>query len=301
MAIPDYQTLMLPTLRFHGDQQEHSFREVVESLATDFDLTEAERKEMLQSGQQPVFDNRVGWARTYLKKAGLMESTRRAYSRITERGLEILKENPERIDAKYLEQFEEFKSFRALRRMRGDEEPEQEAYSQTPEESLESAYQRIRADLAADLLARVKSCSPTFFERLVVEVIVKMGYGGTRQDAGRAVGKSGDGGIDGIIKEDKLGLDTIDIQAKRWENTVGRPEIQKFVGALTGQRAKKGLFISTSDFSGDAMDYVSRIDAKIVLIDGARLAQLMIDHGVGVSTVNTFELKKVDSDYFTEE
>lgn len=301
MAIPDYQSLMLPTLRLYADHQEHSFREVVESLATEFHLTEEERKEMLPSGQQQVFDNRVGWARTYLKKAGLIEATRRAYNKITKRGLDILKQNPKRIDVKYLEQFEEFKSFRALRHARGDDEPEQQVYNQTPEESLESAYQRIRADLSADLLVRIKSCSPTFFERLVVEVIVKMGYGGTRQDAGRAIGKSGDGGIDGIIKEDKLGLDTIYIQAKRWENTVGRPEIQKFVGALTGQRAKKGLFISTSNFSSDAMDYVSRIDARIVLIDGETLAQLMIDHGVGVSTVNTFELKKVDSDYFMEE
>lgn len=301
MAIPDYQSLMLPTLRLYADHQEHSFREVVESLATELHLTEQERKEMLPSGQQQVFDNRVGWARTYLKKAGLIEATRRAYNRITERGLEILKQNPKRIDVKYLDQFEEFKSFRALRHTRRDDEPEQEAYNQTPEESLESAYQQIRADLAADLLVRIKSCSPAFFERLVVELIVKMGYGGTRQDAGRAIGKSGDGGIDGIIKEDKFGLDTIYIQAKRWENTVGRPEIQKFVGALTGQRAKKGLFISTSNFSSDAMDYVSRIDARIVLIDGETLAQLMIDHGVGVSTVNTFELKKVDSDYFTEE
>jgi restriction system protein len=166
---------------------------------------------------------------------------------------------------------------------------------------LENAYEKIREDLAADLLQRMKSCSPSFFERLVVEVIVKMGYGGTRQDAGKAIGQSGDGGIDGIIKEDKLGLDTIYIQAKRWENTVGRPEIQKFVGALTGQRSKKGLFITTSDFSGDAREYVSRIDTKIVLIDGELLAQLMIDHGVGVSTIGVFELKKVDTDYFTEE
>ena len=228
-----------------------------------------------------------------MKKAGLIEAPKRGINRITQRGLDVLKKKPQQID--------EFKEFRALRHPKEEEGQERETNDKTPEESLEGAYQRLRNDLAADLLQILKTSSPSFFERLVVEVIVKMGYGGTRQDAGKAVGKSGDGGIDGIIKEDKLGLDTIYIQAKRWENTVGRPEIQKFVGALTGLRAKKGLFITTSDFSSDAEDFVSRIDAKIVLIDGATLAQLMIEHNVGVSTVNTYEIKKVDSDYFSEE
>jgi len=301
MAIPDYQSCMLPILKFYADGQEHSFREAVEAVAKDFNLTDQERKEMLPSGQQEIFDNRIGWARTYMKKAGLIEAPRRGVNRITPRGLDVLKKKPGRIDVNYLAQFKEFKEFRALRHTRQEDESEVETNNKTPEESLESAYQKIRNDLAADLLQRMKTCSPTFFERLVVEVIVKMGYGGTRQDAGKAVGKSGDGGIDGIIKEDKLGLDAIYIQAKRWDNTVGRPEIQKFVGALTGQRAKKGLFITTSEFSADAEDYVSRIDAKVVLIDGETLAQLMIDHNVGVSTVNAYELKKVDSDYFAEE
>jgi restriction system protein len=292
---------MLPILKFYADGQEHSFREAVEAVAKDFNLTDQERKEMLPSGQQEIFDNRIGWARTYMKKAGLIEAPRRGVNRITPRGLDVLKKKPGRIDVNYLAQFKEFKEFRALRHTRQEDESEVETNNKTPEESLESAYQKIRNDLAADLLQRMKTCSPTFFERLVVEVIVKMGYGGTRQDAGKAVGKSGDGGIDGIIKEDKLGLDAIYIQAKRWDNTVGRPEIQKFVGALTGQRAKKGLFITTSEFSADAEDYVSRIDAKVVLIDGETLAQLMIDHNVGVSTVNAYELKKVDSDYFAEE
>ena len=301
MAIPDYQSCMLPILKFYADGQEHSFREAVEAVAKDFNLTDQERKEMLPSGQQEIFDNRIGWARTYMKKVGLIEAPRRGVNRITPRGLDVLKKKPGRIDVNYLAQFKEFKEFRALRHTRQEDESEVETNNKTPEESLESAYQKIRNDLAADLLQRMKTCSPTFFERLVVEVIVKMGYGGTRQDAGKAVGKSGDGGIDGIIKEDKLGLDAIYIQAKRWDNTVGRPEIQKFVGALTGQRAKKGLFITTSEFSADAEDYVSRIDAKVVLIDGETLAQLMIDHNVGVSTVNAYELKKVDSDYFAEE
>ena len=301
MSIPDYQSCMLPLLKFYSDGQDHTFREAVESLAMNFKLTEQERREMLPSGQQEIFDNRIGWARTYMKKAGLIEAPKRGVNRITPRGLDVLQKKPERIDVNYLAQFKEFQEFRTLRHAKQDEEQEAEANNKTPEEALENAYQKIRDDLAADLRKRLKTCSPAFFERLVVEVIVKMGYGGTRLDAGKAIGKSGDGGIDGIIKEDKLGLDAIYIQAKRWENTVGRPEIQKFVGALTGQRAKKGLFITTSEFSAESEDYVSRIDAKVVLIDGETLAQLMIDHGVGVSTVNTYELKKVDSDYFSEE
>lgn len=302
MAIPDYQSCMLPLLKFYGDGQEHSNRDSIDSLADHFKLTDDERRAMLPSGVQGLFDNRVNWARTYMKKAALIEPTKRGVHKITKRGLDVLKQKPESIDVNYLVQFQEFKDFRALRHAKQEEEEsELDLNGKTPEESLEGAYQKIRSDLAAELLQRLKSSSPAFFERLVVEVIVKMGYGGSRKDAGKAIGKSGDGGIDGIIKEDKLGLDAIYIQAKRWENTVGRPEIQKFVGALTGQRARKGLFITTSDFTADADDYVSRIDAKVVLIDGETLAQLMIDHGVGVSTVGTYEIKKIDSDYFSEE
>ncbi len=301
MAVPDYQSCMLPLLKFYSDGEDHTFREAVEALAKEFKLTDQERREMLPSGQQEVFDNRIGWARTYMKKAGLIEAPKRGVNRITSRGLDVLKQKPQRIDVNFLAQFQEFQDFRALRHPKEEIGSEPEANDKTPEESLELAHQRLRNDLASDLLQRLKSCSPSFFERLVIEVIVKTGYGGTRQDAGKAIGKSGDGGIDGIIKEDKLGLDAIYIQAKRWENTVGRPEIQKFVGALTGQRAKKGLFITTSNFSSDAEDYVSRIDAKVVLIDGETLAQLMIEHNVGVSTVSMYEVKKVDSDYFSEE
>jgi len=301
MAIPDYQSCMLPLLRFYGDGQEHSNRDSIDSLADHFKLNDEERRAMLPSGVQGLFDNRVNWARTYMKKAALIEPTKRGVHKITKRGLDVLKQKPANIDVNYLAQYQEFKDFRALRHAKQEEESEIDLNGKTPEESLEGAYQKIRSDLAAELLQRLKSSSPSFFERLVVEVIVKMGYGGSRKDAGKAIGKSGDGGIDGIIKEDKLGLDAIYIQAKRWENTFGRPEIQKFVGALTGQRARKGLFITTSDFTADADDYVSRIDAKVVLIDGEALAQLMIDHGVGVSTVATYEIKKIDSDYFSEE
>jgi restriction system protein len=302
MAIPDYQTIMLPLLRFGGDQKEHSLREAIDNLSKEFGLTEEEKRELLPSGQQEVFNNRAAWARTYMGKAALLESTRRGYFKITERGVKVLKQNPDRIDVKYLEQFEEFRQFRALRHTKTEEEEvEVEAHERTPEEALESAYKQLRDNLANDLLQQVKSCSPGLFEKIVVELLVKMGYGGSRQDAGRAIGRSGDEGIDGIIKEDRLGLDIIYIQAKRWENTVGRPEVQKFAGALQGQRARKGIMITTSNFSKEALDYASRIDSKIVLIDGEQIAQLMIDHNLGVSPMVVYEIKKIDSDYFAEE
>lgn len=302
MAIPDYQSIMLPLLKFAGDRQEHSLRETIEALADEFNLTDEERRELLPSGQQATFDNRVGWARTYLKKAGLLISTRRGYYQITERGVAVLKQNPPEITASFLKQFPEFVEFQRPQKGR-EEEPEEQAVgeTQTPEEEIEGAYQRVRQGLAAELLQTVKSCSPSFFERLVLDLLVKMGYGGTRRDAGQAIGRSGDGGIDGIIKEDRLGLDIVYIQAKRWDNTVGRPEIQKFAGALQGQRAKKGVFITTSGFTQAAQEYVSQIDSKIVLMDGNTLAQLMVDYNIGVATVGTYELKRIDADYFTEE
>jgi restriction system protein len=210
-------------------------------------------------------------------------------------------QEPSKVDVKYLERFPEFIEFRARKRDKegiGEDEGISEA---TPDESLEAAYQKVRKDLEQQLLKQVKQSSHALFEKLVIDLLVKMGYGGTRRDAGRAVGKTGDGGIDGIINEDRLGLDTIYIQAKRWDGVVGRPEIQKFAGALQGQRAKKDIFITTSNFTSDAHDYVSRIDSKIVLIDGELLAQLMIDHNVGVSTSATYDIKRIDSDYFSED
>lgn len=300
MPIPDYQAMMLPLLNFSRDGKEHSAREASDALAELYSLSEDERKELLPSGQQAVFTNRVAWARTYLKQAGLIEATRRGFFRISGRGLEVLKKKPASIDVKFLEQFPEFLEFRNRRKDKDEVVESAEVSQQTPEESLESAYQKLRYDLGQELLNQVRQCSPSFFEKLVIDLLVKMGYGGTRKDAGSAVGKSGDGGIDGIIKEDRLGLDIIYVQAKRWEGTVGRPEIQKFAGALQGQRARKGIFLTTSGFTADAIDYVSRIDSKIVLIDGDTLSQLMIDHGVGVATSATYEVKRVDSDYFTE-
>jgi len=299
MTIPDYQSIMLPLLKLAGDRQEHSLREVIEALADEFYLTDEERKELLPSGRQATFDNRVGWARTYLKKAGLLESIKRGYFQITERGLDVLKQNPPEIDNAFLRQFPEFIEFQTPRDKKRIEQDVSD--TQTPEEEIEAAYQGVRQELVTELLQTIGSCSPAFFERLVIDLLVKMGYGGTRKDAGQAVGRSGDGGIDGIIKEDRLGLDIVYIQAKRWDNPVGRPEIQKFAGALQGQRARKGIFITTSAFTQSAQDYVSRIDSKIVLIDGNTLAQLMIDYNIGVATVTSYELKRVDTDYFTEE
>ncbi|MDT9276041.1 MULTISPECIES: restriction endonuclease [Limnospira] len=305
--IPDYQSLMLPLLKLISDGKEHKYRVVIESLASEFQLTDEEIKELLASGKQPIFDNRVGWAKTYLKKAGLLEDPKRATFVITDLGKQILAQNPDRIDAKYLRQFPSFLEFIDVSRDDNGTEEEETinvlTSDQTPEESLEKAYQRIRNSLASEILNKVVELSPTFFERLVVELLVKMGYGGSIKDAGKAIGKSGDEGIDGTIKEDKLGLDIIYIQAKRWkpENVVGRPEIQKFVGALAGQGAKKGIFITTSNFTKEALEYTPKNETKIVLIDGEQLAQLMIDYNLGCTTEQIYELKKIDSDYFGEE
>jgi restriction system protein len=302
MPIPDFQSIMLPLMRLCADGKDHAISEATDTLADQFKLTADERKALLPSGVQEIFRNRVAWAKSHLKMAGLLDAPKRGVFKISTRGLEVLSDNLSSINLKFLHQFPEYIEFRNIRRERSETSDERDnASAGTPEEVLESSHEKIRDSLAVEILQKLKTCSPSFFERLVVEVIVKMGYGGTRQDAGKAIGKSKDGGIDGIIKEDKLGLDTIYIQAKRWEGTVGRPEIQKFVGALTGLRAKKGLFISTATFTSDAVDYVSRVDMKVVLIDGETLAQLMIDHNVGVSTIATYELKKIDSDYFMEE
>ena len=305
---------MLPFLRLAGDSEEHRFREAVEQLAIEFSITDEERNIMLPSGTAPLFDNRVGWARTYLKQAALIESRKRGFFRITPRGLHLLNQKPNRIDNSTLEQYPEFLEFK-LRR--NEERPivsplivnkvstslrDAPAPSDiTPEELFSQAYERLRSNLEIELLEQVKASSPAFFERLVIDLLVAMGYGGSRQDAGRAIGKSGDGGIDGIIKEDKLGLDVLYVQAKRWEGTVGRPEIQKFSGALQGQRAHKGVFITTSNFSKDAEEFVRIISTKIILINGEQLATLMVDHNVGVSPISKFELKRIDSDYFDGE
>lgn len=306
MAIPDYQTLMLPVLKLAADGAEHKFSHAVELLVEEFSLSTEERNELLPSGSQAVFNNRVGWARSYLKQAGLLSSPKRGLFTITPKGAALLAKNPERVDISILEQYPEFLEFRNRKKDKGENEKPEEtsavsASSQTPEDALASAYSTLRKDLESEILSSVKEASPSFFERLVVDLLVRMGYGGNRQDAGKALGKSGDGGIDGIINEDRLGLDVIFIQAKRWEGMVGRPEIQKFAGALQGQRARKGVFITTSSFTKEAQEYASLIESKIILIDGDNLSRLMAEHNVGVSTVGQYEVKKLDSDYFNEE
>ncbi|MGV3601353.1 MAG: restriction endonuclease [Dyadobacter fermentans] len=304
MLIPDYQTLMLPVLKLVGDKKEHSLKEAVEVLSNQFQLSDEEKSELLPSGQGLLFSNRVGWARTYLKKAGLLTSPKRGSIMITTRGLDLLGKNPNKLDNSILKQYPEFVEFYSKK---DDGEiisnsTVQEVETGTPEETIEIAYQKIRKSLAQEIVDTVRSLSPTFFERLVVQLLVKMGYGGSEKDAGNAVGKTKDEGVDGTIKEDKLGLDIIYIQAKRWQagNTVGRPELHKFVGALAGQGAKKGISITTSSFTKDALSYMPRNETKIVLIDGDQLAQLMIDYNLGVSAQKIYEIKRLDSDYFEE-
>jgi len=303
LTIPDYQSIMLPLLELAGDGETHNIHTAKDTLANQFELVEEEVSLLLPSGKQQKFANRVGWARTYLKKSGLLIYPSRGQFKITERGKKVLEDDPQRITNEYLRQFPEFIEFRKrTRKTTLIEEQANDEKLLTPEEALESAYVNIRNDLADDLLEYVMKSPPHFFESLVVNLLVAMGYGGTQQDAARAVGKSGDEGIDGIIDEDRLGLDTIYIQAKRWQadRSIGRPEIQRFVGALQGKRARKGVFITTSYFSGDAKDYVKGIDSKIVLIDGARLSELMIDFGVGVTTREIYEIRDLDMDYFVE-
>ena len=304
MPLPTYQDAMLPVLRTLEDGQERHIGEILNIVIEGFHLTETEREQMLPSGQSTVIGSRIGWARTYLNKAGLIGKVPgRGNYRITSRGIEVLGRNPEKIDNSLLSNFAGFSEWIKPKKLDNIivAESKNNEIDQTPDEALASAYQTLRTSLSTDLLDQTKACSPAFFERLVVELLVKMGYGGTREDAGQAIGKSGDGGIDGIIKEDRLGLDVIYLQAKRWEGNVSRPEIQKFAGALLGNQARKGVFITTSGFTKEAKDYVKTISSTIILIDGDDLADLMIDYNIGVSVVANYEIKKIDSDYFVEE
>lgn len=299
--IPDYQSIMRPLLEVVNDKQEHSMSELIDDLAKVFLLTDEERNELLPSGRQSTFNNRVHWAKSYLRHAQLLTSTGRGKIEISQKGLEALKTN-EKINKHFLLRYPEFVEFqkRSKTPEKIIEESEGNEINYTPEEVLEESYQSIRKALSDELLEKVKSCSALFFERLVIDLLVKMGYGGSRKDAGQAIGKSGDGGIDGIIKEDRLGLDVVCVQAKRWEGVVGRPIVQAFAGSLEGQRARKGVLITTSKFSKDAIDYVTRIDKKIVLIDGELLSQLMIENNIGAEKVADYTLKKLDLDYFEE-
>jgi len=304
MPVPDFQSFFKPLLEIAEDGKEHSLSESRERLTKVMQLSEKDLAEMLPSGTQTKFYNRVAWAKSYLVRAQVLDSTRRAHFRITDRGRELLSQGRDRIDVQVLNQYPEFVEFHtATGQARGEVTRDEtvEEPSETPEELLQRSYQSIRNELAAELLARIMKNPPDFFEKLVVDLMVAMGYGGSRADAGSSIGQSGDEGIDGIIKEDRLGLDVIYLQAKRWEGTVGRPEIQKFVGALHGKRAKKGVFITTGQFSEEAKGYVKNIEPKVILIDGKTLANHMIDFDLGTTRSAVYEIKRIDTDYFAEE
>ena len=300
MTIPEYQKFFLPVLKIAGDKKDHSYGEMYNLVAKEFNLSEDDRAELLPSGTARKFENRVAWTITYLSKAKLLTRVARGVFRISERGLQVLQKKPTKLDNKFLRQYPEFLEFTRGTRVQKREDEIEEDNAGTPYETLELSFQSLRKTLAQDLLDRIRTCSPKFFETLVVDLLVAIGYGGSRKDAGQAVGRSGDDGIDGIIKEDKLGLDVVYIQAKRWEATVGRPTVQEFAGSLEGHRARKGVLITTSRFSQDAKEYVERIEKKIVLIDGEQLTQLMIDHKIGVTGVSSYVVSRVDSDYFEE-
>lgn len=303
MAVPDYQTIMLPLLQYTGDGQEHTIRDAITDLGKFFQLSSNELAEMLPSGKQAKFDNRVHWAGTYLRKAGLLQSTGRARFIITERGYNVLNSNPPHIDNHFLRQFSEFNEFQSRSNVEKatDTDNGNIKSDETPQEILYSSYKALREQLIQDLIDTILTCSPTFFEQLVVDLLVAMGYGGALENAGEVTQASRDGGIDGIIKEDKLGFDVVAIQAKRYseDNPIGRQVIQSFAGSLVGRGISKGVFITTSYFSRDAQEYAQRTpQPKIILIDGRTLSELMIDHNVGVSPVEVYTIKKIDSDYF---
>ena len=304
MAIPQFKYFILPFLKGLADNKEHSMKEMEQTLASEFNLTEDELLQRTPSGRMTIFSNRVGWAKTYLKKAGLVDAPNKALFKITTEGQKVLADKPKIIDSNFLRKFSSFSEFSD-----GSESPEKEEEilkenieEYTPEEALDAGYQSIVKELYAELLSQLKNSSPNFFEQAVIDLMLSMGYGGSRKDAGQAIGRSGDGGIDGIIKEDKLGLDLIYIQAKKWnDTTVGRPEVQRFVGALNAKFSKKGIFITTSTFTKDAIEYAQRLDSKVILIDGWEMSRLMVEYNIGVSTVSIYAIKKIDFDYFSEE
>ena len=304
MTVPSFQIWFMPLMQRVGDGQVHKLGDLYEQLAQDLDLTDADRAEILPSGKQHTYRNRIGWARTYLKKAGLVMSPGRGEVQITDLGRALLANPPEKLNVSFLRaSYPAFLDFHSASTVqpepKGDDGSGEEA--ETPEETLERVHAVLSDQVVPELVERIKAAPPDFFERLVVDLLLRMGYGGSREDAGQTVGKSGDGGIDGIINEDPLGLDTVCIQAKRWEGTVGRPVVQAFAGSLEGFRAKKGVLITTSGFSKEALDYVKQIEKRIILIDGPRLARLMVKHDLGVSVVATYKVKRIDSDYFEDE
>jgi restriction system protein len=307
MTIPDYQSLMLPLLQCAENGQEVRTSDCVDTLGKKLALSDDDMNELLPSGKQTVFSNRIHWARTYMAKANLVEATKRGHFKITQRGQEVLKSNPDQINNDTLSKFPEFQEWRE-RSVSGNEKKniasavEPANQDLTPEENIERSSLLLNRQLQKDVLDSILSASPSFFETVIVDLLIAMGYGGGRAEMGEALGQSNDGGVDGVIKEDELGLDVVYIQAKRYDpsNTIGRPAIQAFVGSLEGFNASKGVFVTTSSFASSVKDYVSRIQKRIILLDGDELARLMIRHGVGVRTKETYEVKRLDEDYFVE-
>ena len=300
MEIPSFEDFMMPLLKLSSDKKDHTLQEAYSILAKQLNLTSQQMQEMLPSGTQLTYQNRIGWAKSHLIKAGLLSSENRGHFIITDLGEKELALKKESLDYHYLLKYPGLNEWYKKSNSKNNANNKEELQLKTPIELVENGIEELNRDLAQELLKQIMSCSPSFFERLVIELLVKMGYGGSRKEAGSVIGKVGDGGIDGIIKEDKLGLDTIYIQAKRWDGSVSRPEIQKFVGALQGNRAKKGIFITTSRYSKDASEYVNNIDNKVILIDGEMLARLMIEHDVGVNEINVYKIRRIDNDYFLE-
>jgi len=301
MAVPGFQTWFLPLLTSVRDGQVHKIAELYVRLADEMGLSDEDRGQLLASGGQAIYVNRIAWARTYLKKAGLLDSPSKGLIKITDRGLSVLSKKPTSLTVKFLKQYPEFVEFHTYKGDSGDSGGGGVAVTEeTPRDTLERVHRELNVQLASDVLEKVKKMPPPFFERLVVDLLLRMGYGGSREDAGRTLGKSGDGGVDGVINEDRLGLDVVYIQAKRWEGTVGRPVVQAFAGSLEGVRARKGVLITTSNFSSDAQTYVQAIEKRIVLIDGQLLAKFMIQHNVGVAPEATYEVKRLDTDFFED-
>ncbi len=302
MAVPDYQTLMRPLLAILEDGEQHSLSQLHDQLSVEFNLTDEDIAEKISSGRQTVMRNRVGWARTYMHKAGLLSLPERGFCQITDEGRKVLSQQIERINIRFLRQYPSFQEFVKPKESSSTQQTVEVESNATPEEQMMMAHNALNQSLSEDLLSVIKEGSPQFFEQLVVDLMLAMGYGGARKEAGKATQYSNDGGIDGIINEDVLGLDTIYLQAKKYtEGTIGRPDIQSFAGALDMRKAKKGVFITTSQFSKDAIEYVGLIEKSIVLIDGQKLAELMIQYDLGVATKQTYAIKQIDSDYFSDE
>ena len=308
MAIPDYQTLMLPVLLLAASG-EVKIGDIVEQLADEFDLSENERTKLLPSGKQTVIANKAHWAKTYLKQAGLVTSTRRGFFKISDIGKSVLAERPSRIDVDYLMKFPEFVAFR--NRTSGSEASNENVEknakpathfegSQTPEEIMRARHLQLNSTLGEEMLDRIHNGTPAFFERLIVQLLLSMGFGGTATEAGRAIGRSGDDGVDGVVDQDALGLDRVYIQAKRYktDNSIGPAAIREFSGSLELHKATKGIFVTTSGFSKAASDTVERLGKRIVLVDGQHLSRLMIKYNVGCRTEETLEIKRIDEEFF---